>query len=253
MGRVTSTFRQLWPPGNGGELTQDDLAAWYAPPVDPWLRVNFVTSVDGATTVDGISEPLSGPADKAVFAVLRDHCDALIVGAETFRRERYRIPVASAKRQAGRAALGRAAQPRLVIISGSLELDLTVAAWADSDATPLVITHAGSDPARRAALAQWAEVECIGEHTVDLPGVIAELHRRGYTQLLCEGGPHLFAELATVGLVDELCLTLSPQLALGDGPRIATGNVGQAQPVPLRLTQLLHADDVLLSRYAVAN
>ncbi|MGH3546335.1 MAG: pyrimidine reductase family protein [Mycobacteriales bacterium] len=251
MGRLARTFRQLWPPGNDGELTKADLSAWYAPPVDPWLRVNFVAGVDGAATVDGASEPLSGPADKAVFAILRDHCDALIVGAETFRRERYRLPVAGPARQLRRVSWGRAAQPRLVVVSGSLNLDLSSAAGASPETAPLVITHAGSDPTRRAALGNLAEVACIGEQTVDLPSVIAELHRRGYTQLLCEGGPRLFAQLATAGLVDELCLTLSPQLALGDGPRIATGNSEQTQPVPLRLTALLHADGMLLSRYSV--
>ncbi len=249
-----SAFRQLWPPGNEGELSDSDLTPLYALPADPWLRVNFVAGIDGSATVDGVSDSLSGPVDKAVFAVLRDHCDAVLVGAQTFRREQYRPPEVGPRRQAKRTANGRTAQPRLVIISGSLEVDLTVPAWVDSDAVPLVITHHGSDPGRRAALAKRAEVECIGEHTVDLRASIEWLHRRGLTQLLCEGGPRLFAELATAGLVDELCLTISPWLNLNEAPRILTGATADLMPPSrLRLTQLLHADDVLLSRYAVAN
>ncbi len=248
------TFRQLWPSGNDGELSEQCLNQLYAPSAQRWLRMNFVAGVDGAATVDGSSTPLSSEADKKVFAILRDHSDALLVGAQTFRRERYGPPTVGPRRQARRVANGRAAQPRLVIISGSLDLVLATPTWANSEAVPLVITHHGSDPARRAALAERAEVECIGEHTVDLAAAVDRLRRRGLTQLLCEGGPHLFAELAAAGLVDELCLTLSPQLTLTAAPRIvAGGSTGLTPPLRLGLTQLLHADDVLLTRYFVNN
>ncbi len=250
-------FHRLWPPGDNDELSEQRLTQLYVPAVDPWLRVNFVASADGAATVDDVSTPLSGPPDKAVFAVLRDHCDAVIVGAQTFRHEQYRPPATGPRRQARRIANGRAVLPRLVIISSSLDLDLAVPAWSSSAAVPLVITHHGSDPARRAALAGQAEVECIGEHTVDLPATIKWLHQHGLTQLLCEGGPRLFAELAAAGLVNELCLTLSPQLVLGDGPRIVAGSGSDPTPPrqlrQLRLTQLLHADSVLLARYRLVN
>lgn len=65
-----------------------DLVARY-PRIDG-LRVNFVASADGAVAVDGLSAGLSSPTDKAVFRVLRMVCDALLVGAGTFRDENYR-------------------------------------------------------------------------------------------------------------------------------------------------------------------
>jgi riboflavin biosynthesis pyrimidine reductase len=76
---------------------------------------------------------------------------------------------------------------------------------------------------------------------------VARLHRRG--PILCEGGPHLFAALVGAGLVDELCLTLSPVLA-GPGPgRIESGPLHPA--VHLALAGLLEEDGALFTRYAV--
>ena len=36
-------------------------------------------------------------------------------------------------------------------------------------------------------------------------------------------GARLNAQLAAAGLIDELCLTLSPRLVAGDGPRLFAG------------------------------
>ena len=66
------------------------------------LRVNFVTSLDGAVSVDGLSAGLSGEADKEVFRLLRRDCDALLVGAGTFRAENYRPLTLDASRRAWR-------------------------------------------------------------------------------------------------------------------------------------------------------
>ena len=67
------------------DLDDDAVAALYEPGGEHWLRVNFVTSLDGAVTLDGYSAGLSGPADKRVFGILRMRCDALLVGAGTLR------------------------------------------------------------------------------------------------------------------------------------------------------------------------
>ena len=57
----------------------------------------------------------------------------------------------------------------------------------------------------------------------DLAAVLEEFTRRGWTQVLCEGGPHLFGDLLDAGLVDEVCLTLAPRFVGGDAGRIAQG------------------------------
>ena len=85
---------------------------------------------------------------------------------------------------------------------------------------------------------------------VDLRHAIDELAARGLPQVLCEGGPHLFGALLAAGLVDELCLSLSPVLVSGDAGRIATGV--EVPPQHMRLVHALPADEMLLLRYARA-
>jgi riboflavin biosynthesis pyrimidine reductase len=79
--------------------------------------------------------------------------------------------------------------------------------------------------------------------------VVSDLRRRGRTRILCEGGPALTGTLLHDGLVDELCLTLSPLLA-GFGHRRISDGWG-VDPLSLRLLTLIESDGMLLARYAV--
>ena len=50
-----------------------DLPQLYAVPDQPWLRVNMVSTVDGAATGDdGTSRSINNGVDKMVFDLLRD-------------------------------------------------------------------------------------------------------------------------------------------------------------------------------------
>ena len=63
----------------------------------PWLRTNFVSTVDGAAyDVSGVTASLGGDADHEVFQLLRRLADVVMVGAGTARIEKYRSVVAPA-------------------------------------------------------------------------------------------------------------------------------------------------------------
>lgn len=215
----------------------------------PALRVNFVSSADGAVTLDGASSGLSGPADKRVFRVLRAECDALLVGAGTVRREQYGPVTLNADRRAQRAARGLAEVPRLVVVSGRLDLDPRTRALADAPVRPTVLTHEGADPGRRAALEPVADVLAVGGTGagLDLAAGLRALAERGLQQVLCEGGPQLFGSLVTGDLVDELCLTVSPLLAGAGAGRIVAGPT--SPPRDLTLRHVLTGDGNLMLRY----
>jgi riboflavin biosynthesis pyrimidine reductase len=229
-------------------MGDQELVAAYPRAEAPVLRVNFVSSIDGAVTVDGFSAGLSGPGDKVIFGILRMVCDALVVAAGTVRTEKYDALRLDAGRRAWRTAHGLPEFPLMVIVSGSLGLDPAQEVFADAPVRPVVITHAGADAGRRAAIERVADVIAVGDGAVDLPAALAALHERGATQLLCEGGPRLLGALTAADLVDELCLTVSPLLAGGDAGRIATGPPGPPRPMALR--HVLAEDDMLFLRYA---
>jgi riboflavin biosynthesis pyrimidine reductase len=77
---------------------------------------------------------------------------------------------------------------------------------------------------------------------------LAELRRAGHTFVLTEGGPTLLGELVGGGLLDELCLTISPLIAAGGGPRIVDAPE-LAEPERVRLAHVLEEDGELFLRY----
>ncbi|MEV6931736.1 pyrimidine reductase family protein [Dactylosporangium sp. NPDC051485] len=223
-----------------------DLADLYRTPDQPWLRLNFVSSLDGAGHVDGKSEPLSGPADKRVFGVLRMLCDALLVGAGTVREEDYHALRLDEQRRAWRVRRGMREYPTLVIVSARCDLDPRHRVFAEAPVRPIVVTRAHASPG---PLAEVADIVTAGDAEVDLPAAVAQLRARGLAQILSEGGPRLFGSLTAAGLVDELCLTLSPLLAGPGADRITTGAPLDA-PQSLTLRHAMLDEGLLFLRYS---
>jgi riboflavin biosynthesis pyrimidine reductase len=218
----------------------------------PCLRVNFVSSVDGAVAVEGHSKGLSSDADREVFMILRGYADALMVGAGTLRHEGYGPVRLSEPVRRWRAEQGRSEQPTLVVVSESLHLDPGAAVFAEAPVRPIVLTHGGASPEGRTRLAPVADVITVGGQDTDLAAGVAALHERGLTQILCEGGPRLFGSLLAAGLVDELCLTLSPLLAGPGEGRILAGEATSG-PTDLHLVHAIVAGSDILTRYARAS
>lgn len=226
-------------------VDHDALVELYAPPPQPSLRVNFVSSLDGAGTLDGKSAGLSGPEDKRVFGILRMRCDALVVGAGTVREEGYRALRLDPERRRWRLARGMREFPTLVIVSGRCDLDPAQPALADAPVRPVVVTTQHAEPG---PLSDVADVIRAGDGHVDLAAAVGQLRERGFAQLLSEGGPTLFGSLTVAGLVDELCLTVSPLLA-GPGAGRITAGPSLKVPANLTLRHALLADGQLLLRY----
>ncbi|HEX6684493.1 MAG TPA: pyrimidine reductase family protein [Candidatus Limnocylindrales bacterium] len=200
-------------------------------PPFPGVRANFVTSLDGAVEVGGVSAGLSGEADKRVFRLLRMVCDALMVGAGTFRAENYKPLTLDPQRRAWRDERGLSRYPRMVVVSKSLDLDPGHPALAG--AIVLTTGVAGVD----VALARVAEIVPCD----DLAHGLELLRGRGFRHVLCEGGPGLLGELTRLDLVDEVCLTVSPLLAGPGSGRIIAGAPHPARG--MRIEHVLTADD----------
>jgi riboflavin biosynthesis pyrimidine reductase len=245
------SLRQLFP-----DATDDpDLAALYAYPAGldrAWVRANMIESADGAAEVDGLSGGLSGPADREVFGVLRALADVILVGAGTARAEKYR-PARVRPEWAGLRS-GRPAVPPIAVLTGRRDLDLDgpLFAGAAAGARTIVITSGAAPADRRAAAGALTDVIIAGERQVGLAAAVSELAGRGYRRILAEGGPHLLGELAGAGLLDELCVTVSPVLAAGQAGRIIQGPAGGATPARLDLAHVLADGSYLFCRYLIS-
>jgi riboflavin biosynthesis pyrimidine reductase len=236
------TIDRVWP-SPAADLTDDELVEALREPV---LRVNFVSSVDGAATRDGLSGGLGDPADRRYFELLRRVAEVVLVGAGTVRAEGYGPLRVSDDSAAWRVANGLPPHPVFAIASGSLDLDPGSRIFAEAPVRPIVLTTPGHDARGFAGLADVVETGA-GER-IDAASAVAALRARGLTRILCEGGPHLFGALLAADVVDELCVTLEPTLEAGDARRIAAGTL--PEPRGLELVHVLRSASTLLLRYA---
>lgn len=218
------------------------------------VTLGMVSSLDGATAVDGVSAGLGGAADAVAFDRLRGACDAILVGAGTVRDEDYGPPGGDADRRTRRVAAGRSAVPALVVVTRSASLEPDARLFTDPrrepDAPIVVATCEAAPSDRREALAEVAEVVTFGADDVDLEALLRWCLARGYARVLCEGGPGLNGHLARAGLVDEVVMTLAPQLVAGDAARLVAGDALDP-PLDLAPVEVHHHGGDLLLRYAV--
>ena len=213
----------------------------------PHLRVNFVTSLDGAATHDGLSGGLNNPADQQVFHTLRMLADVVLVGAGTVRAEGYEDLRLTDEAVQWRIDQGWQPHPVMAVVSGSLDLQPSSPLFTDAPRRPLVLTCAGAPPERRGALTEVADVIDCGDRGVDPGRVRGLLAERGLPQVLSEGGPAWFGTMIEADEVDELCLTLSPLLEGGAATRIT--RAGAQCTRRMSLVSVLRAEDMLLLRY----
>lgn len=221
----------------------DELAQLYAYPDRgrAWVRTNFVASIDGtAQGPGGTSGELGGPADQRTFRVLRSLADVVVVGAGTARTEEYG-PITPDTVHA-ELREGRTEAPRLAVVSGSLKVPERLVVPG-----VVVITTESSPSSERARLAETVEVLVAGKESVDWLAVLDAFAVRGWTRVLCEGGPSLHATLLGLDLVDELCLTVSPALFAGKAKRIVSGGPNVSRP--MQLGHAIEDEGELLTRW----
>ncbi len=190
----------------GSEATQETLRSWYRPPATPWLRLNLIAAVSGdAAGVDGTSETLSNPADRAILRAIRDVADAVVVGAASVRAEGYRLP----------------ARAKLVVVTSSGDLQGHRIAPELAEQLVVVCPAGASDRVRASLgdpLADLATVIVVPDADGRLAprDIVATLREHSFESLVCEGGPSLAGQFLRERLVDELCLSTSP-IVIGSG------------------------------------
>lgn len=143
---------------------------------------------------------LSSPEDADAVDELRASCDAILVGAETVRRDDPKLLIRSEARIAARVAAGKPRQPLKVILTRSSQLPMNSAIF---NGTPPLIYAT-----EVATSIQNADVICSA---TSLPLILADLRQRGVETLLVEGGSSVLAQFLELSLFDEFRLAIAPR------------------------------------------
>src|SRR5690606_8293646 len=158
MSDAVSVIDRVWP-DPAADLDDAALLDLTSFPADrTWLRMNFISSLDGAATRGGRSGELGDPADRRLFELLRRSADVVLLGAGTARIEGYGAMRLSDDAAAWRTDAGLAPQPTFALVSRSLALDPASPVFTDAPVRPIVYTVASASAERRAELSRVADV-----------------------------------------------------------------------------------------------
>ena len=191
----------------------------------PYVIINTVSSVDGRTVMEGKAAGIGSTADRRTMRTLRSKVDAVMIGAGTLRAEKLSL---------GLDPTDGVRQPLAIIVTDTgdvpLEEQLIVKGGQEilillSDAAPRRVAE------RLRGLAPVMSAPASSTGAVDLQAALRALQaERGVESLVLEGGPGLNHALISRQLVDELFLTVAPELLGGSAERALTLLRGPALP-----------------------
>jgi len=181
-----------------------EIAAHYESNEATWVRANMIVSQDRHFVgPSDSSRDLTGQSDLKLLLLLRALSDAVLVGANTARSENYRQP----KQRIEFEFLDRPV-PRLVVVSASLDFDLTSNLFNGGAHRTLIINAGDNLPTQN--LLDSADVVSVKNDQDFAKTLISTLNRLNLLKITCEGGPSLLSQLLKAQVVDEYDLTISP-------------------------------------------
>lgn len=241
-------------------------------PHRPYVISNFVSTVDGVVTLgipgkaggDGISG--KNQHDNAVMGILRAVADVVIVGSKNLAVSPRHIwtaehvfPELAEEYQQLRRVMGKEKTPLNVIVTSSGKIDPSLPIFQSGKVKVLIVSTAtGATLIPREKLPECVSIDAAGSGALLGAKEIlnAVMRARPSTNIiLVEGGPHLMGTFFGEQLLDELFLTLSPQVAgRGDSPErlglVAAKLLAPDNPVWGRLCSVKKAGNHLFLRYA---
>ena len=185
----------------GADGTDEWMSSRYAVESDRFVRLNMITTITGATAgADGTSNTITSRTDRYVLGAIRRQSDVVVVGAETVRAEGYVLPKTA----------------RLAIVTSTGDLGGQLSAEGREDRPPALVLcpeSAAADVRHRLrdAPAEVIPIPSDGDRLRPAT-ILAALHARGLSRVVCEGGPALATQFVSSGVVDEICVTISPVL-----------------------------------------
>jgi riboflavin biosynthesis pyrimidine reductase len=241
-------------------------------PGRPYVFGNFVSTLDGVVALNSPEARYGGGEisgfnehDQILMGILRAIADAVIIGAGTLRSvpdHRWTAPaiyppLAQAYQQL-RTRLGKTEPPLNVIVTAQGKVDLALPVFQSGEVRVLIVTtHSGANHLSRQVFPPGVQVSvAAGEGSVSAAAVLEAMTRqRSCDLILTEGGPKLLSNFFAEQLLDELFLTLAPQVAGRDSSTERLGFVdgkhfAPEQPIWGTLVDLRRSSSHLFLRYA---
>jgi 2,5-diamino-6-(ribosylamino)-4(3H)-pyrimidinone 5'-phosphate reductase len=216
----------------------------------PYVIINTVSSVDGRTAMGGKAADLGSGIDRQTMRTLRSRADAVMIGAGTLRAERLTLGLDETGVPQPLAiivtATGDVPLEEHLIVEGGQEVLIAL-----SDAAPRRVVE------RLLTLAPVMRTPADSTGAIDLEKALLVLKvERGVESLVVEGGPGLNHALISLNLVDELFLTVAPELLGGSADQTLTLLRGPTLPArdrpTLDLVSIHLSGDELFLRYYLA-
>ena len=220
----------------------------------PHVLLSVAMSLDGY--IDDMRDTrlmLSNEEDLDRVDEVRAGVDAILVGANTIRRDNPRLLVRSRARQEQRVRRGLTPHPMKVTLTGRGALDVTARFFSTGDSKKLIYTRDPVAPAVREAFTDAATVVAAGE-PLELGVVLDDLGARKVRRLMVEGGGATLTQFLSAGLVDEIHLVIAP-FFVGDcaAPRfVHPGRFPQNPERPMTLAETRRIGNAVLIRYLAA-
>jgi riboflavin biosynthesis pyrimidine reductase len=198
-------------------------------PGQPYVICNFVETLDGIVSLETTGQPGGGDIsghnqqDRMLMGILRAAADAVVVGAGTLRADPQHIwtaehifPELADGYQSFRSMQGKSDPPLNVIVTASGEIDLQLPVFASGAVTTLIVTsQSGREKLEKQSLPPSVQIHAASEENrASARAILDAVNRvRQVSTILTEGGPQLLGGFLAQDLVDELFLTLAPQIA----------------------------------------
>ncbi len=214
----------------------------------PHVIGNFVTTLDGVVSLGVPGKSGGGEIsgfnqhDRMVMGLLRAVADAVVVGAGTLRAvprhlwtAEYVYPALADEYRQLRTTLGKPEPPLNVIVTASGTIDVTLPVFQSGEIPVLVVTTLeGAQRIRAHALRQLVQVAAVEQaRSLSAQAILEAVSAvRQCEIILVEGGPQLMGDFFAEQRLDELFLTLAPQVAGRDESADRPGLVAGKQFAP---------------------
>lgn len=186
----------------------------------PHVTLKLATSLDGRiATASGESRWITGEAARAEVQNLRAAHDAVMIGAETARRDN---PSLLAQTEPAPKT-----QPARIVLTSGLDISFDGKLFENLEQSPLIVFAAErASPARQAILegagARVEHAPAAEGGGIELSTVLSRLEELGFARVLAEGGGRLAASLIAEDAVDRIEWFRAP-IVLGAEGKPAVG------------------------------